>query len=101
MSDRPAGRPVPPLARASARKRAYADDGTNDGTSTEHRTMPRTGTLANRMPSARDVAAILTIPERTVRDKNAGMGTACLQDRQAPALEGTGPIRAWIDRQAA
>jgi len=31
--------------------------------------MPRTGTLANRMPSARDVAAILAIPERTVRDK--------------------------------
>jgi len=35
VSDRPAGRPVPPLARASARKRAYTDGGTNDGTSTE------------------------------------------------------------------
>ncbi len=35
MSDRPAGRPVPPLARASARKRANTDGGTNDGTSTE------------------------------------------------------------------
>ena len=35
MSDRPAGRPVPPLARASARKRAYTGNGTNDGTSTE------------------------------------------------------------------
>jgi hypothetical protein len=69
MSDRPASRPVPPLARASARERAYADNGTNDRTSTEHRTMPRTGTLANRMLSARDVAAILAIPEGTVRDK--------------------------------
>jgi len=35
VSDRPAGRPVPPPARASARKRAYTDGGTNDGTSTE------------------------------------------------------------------
>ena len=35
MSDRPDGRPVPPLARASARKRAYTGNGTNDGTSTE------------------------------------------------------------------
>ena len=31
--------------------------------------MPRTGTLANRMLSARDVATILAIPEGTVRDK--------------------------------
>ena len=35
MSDRPAGRPVPPLARASARKRANTRNGTNDETSTE------------------------------------------------------------------
>ena len=35
MSDRPAGRPVPPLARTSARKRANTADGTNDETSTE------------------------------------------------------------------
>ena len=67
MSDRP----VPPLARASARKRAYTGNGTDDGTSTERRTTPRTGTLggSNRMLSARDVAAILAIPGRTVRDK--------------------------------
>ena len=37
MSDRPDSRPVPP-SRASARKRADTDDGTNDGTSTERRT---------------------------------------------------------------
>ena len=35
MSDRPTDRPVPRLARASARKRAYTDDGTNDGTITD------------------------------------------------------------------
>ena len=84
MSDRPAGRPVPPLARASARKRAYAGKGTNDGTSTEHRTMPRTGTLANRMPSARDVAAILAIPVRTVRDKWREWGLAYAENLIRP-----------------
>ena len=41
VSDRPAGRPVPPLARASARKRAYADDGTDDETSTRRDTPTR------------------------------------------------------------
>jgi hypothetical protein len=35
MSDRPAGSPVPPLARASTRKRANTDDGMNDETTTE------------------------------------------------------------------
>ena len=37
MSDRLTVRPVSPLARASARKRAYAADETNDETSTERR----------------------------------------------------------------
>ena len=41
MSDRPAGRPVPPLARASARKRAYTDNRTNDETSTERAISPQ------------------------------------------------------------
>jgi len=35
VSDRPADRPVPPPAHASARKRAYTHHGTNDGTSTK------------------------------------------------------------------
>ena len=83
MSDRPEVRPVPPLARASARKRAYTADGTDDGTSTERgasergqraarsRARPQTGTLggSNKMLSAREVAAILSVPERTVREK--------------------------------
>jgi len=38
MSDRPDVRPVPRLARTSARKRADMDDGTNDGTSAERHT---------------------------------------------------------------
>jgi excisionase family DNA binding protein len=83
MSDRPEVRPVPPLPRASARKRAYTADGTDDGTSTErgasergqrtarNRARPQTGTLggSNKMLSAREVAAILSVPERTVREK--------------------------------
>ena len=37
MSDCPDSRPVPLLARASARKRANACNGTNDGTNAERR----------------------------------------------------------------
>jgi hypothetical protein len=37
VSDRPADRPVSLLVRASARKRAYTADGTDDGTSTHRR----------------------------------------------------------------
>ena len=137
MSDRPADRPVPPLARASARKRAYTDDGTNDGTSAERdlgptdeavrsrggedstktlsgnskereltasrrRAKPRAGTLggSNRMLSARDVAAILAVPERTVREN--------WREWKLPAYRIGKHLRwkerevyAWIDRNAA
>jgi excisionase family DNA binding protein len=140
MSDRPAGRPVPPLARASARKRAYTADGTNDETSAERhprsagesshraqprggedttkipsgnneekkavayqrRAKPRTGTLggSNRMLSAREVAAILSVPERTVREK--------WREWELPAYRIGKHLRwkerevnAWIDRNAA
>jgi excisionase family DNA binding protein len=140
VSDRPAGRPVPPLACASARKRAYTADGTNDGTSAERhpgsadepprpsrpeggedttktpssnnekkevtayrrRAASRTGTLggSNRMLSARDVAAILAVPERTVREK--------WREWKLPAYRIGKHLRwkerevhAWIDRHAA
>jgi excisionase family DNA binding protein len=140
MSDRPAVRPVPPLARVSARKRAYAADGTNDETSAERhphsasesprraqpkggddttkapqgnteektvtayqrRARPRTGTLggSNRMLSAREVAAILSVPERTVREK--------WREWKLPAYRIGKHLRwkerevhAWIDRHAA
>jgi len=87
VSDRPADRPVPPLARASARKRVYTADGTNDGTNAERRAMgrgqhaahagarPRTGTLggSNRMLSAREVAAILSVPSAPSA-RNGGTG---------------------------
>jgi excisionase family DNA binding protein len=114
VSDRPEVRPVPPSARASARKRAYTADGTDDGTSTERsasgrgqqaarsRARPGTGTLggSNRMLSAREVAAILSVPERTVREK--------WRDWELPAYRIGKHLRwkerevhAWIDRHAA
>ena len=114
MSDRPADRPVPPLARASARKRAYTADGTNDGTNAERGragrgqqatrggARPRAGTLggSNRMLSAREVAAILSVPERTIREK--------WRDWELPAYRIGKHLRwkerevyAWIDRHAA
>jgi hypothetical protein len=43
VSDRPAGRPVPHATRASARKGADTDDGTNDGTSTQRSQEARGG----------------------------------------------------------
>ncbi len=114
MSDRPADRPVPPLARASARKRAYTANGTNDETNAErdasgrgqHATRSggrrRTGTLggSNKMLSAREVAAILSVPERTIREK--------WRDWELPAYRIGKHLRwkerevhAWIDRHAA
>lgn len=62
----------------------------------------RAGTLggSNRLLSARDVAAILAVPERTVRDK--------WREWQLPAYRIGRHMRwkerdvyAWIDRQAA
>ena len=63
---------------------------------------PRTGTLggSNRMLSARDVAAILSVPERTVREK--------WREWELPAYRIGKHLRwkerevyAWIDRHAA
>ena len=58
VSDRPADRPVPPLARASARKRAYAADGTNDGTSAErHAQAPRPAMTGEEREAIRQAGA--------------------------------------------
>jgi excisionase family DNA binding protein len=114
VSDRPADRPVPPLARASARKRAYTAGGTDKGTNTERAALgrsqqasrgagrPRIGTLggSNKMLSAREVAAILSVPERTVREK--------WRDWELPAYRIGKHLRwkerevyAWVDRHVA
>jgi excisionase family DNA binding protein len=64
------------------------------------RTKPRTLGGSNRLLSARDVAAILAVPERTVRDK--------WREWELPAYRIGKHLRwrerdvhAWIDRQAA
>jgi len=137
VSDRPEDRPVPPLARVSARHARTHTDGTDDGTNAERstsacgdrfprsgrekattpattpsskeevtvnkrRAKPRVGTVggSNRMLSARDVAAILAVPERTVREK--------WRDWELPAYRIGKHLRwkerevhAWIDRHAA
>ena len=140
MGDRLTACLISRLAHASARKRAYTADGTNDETSAErhphsaseppHRTQtrggddttktpsgtneetkapdyqrrarPRAGTLggSNRMLSAREVAAILSVPERTVREK--------WREWDLPAYRIGKHLRwkerevhAWIDRHAA
>lgn len=63
---------------------------------------PRTGTLggSNKMLSAREVAAILSVPERTIREK--------WRDWELPAYRIGKHLRwkerdvhAWIDRHAA
>ena len=69
---------------------------------TRGRARPRAGTLggSNRMLSAREVAAILSVPERTIREK--------WRDWELPAYRIGKHLRwkerevyAWIDRHAA
>ncbi len=71
-------------------------------TAYRRRAKPRAGTLggSNRMLSAREVAAILGIPERTIREK--------WREWQLPAYRIGKHLRwkerdvyAWIDRHAA
>jgi excisionase family DNA binding protein len=110
MSDRPGDRPVPPLARASARKHAYTADGTNaergasgrDQQATRRGARPRTGTLggSNKMLSAREVAAILSVPERTIREKWRDWELRAYRIGKHLRWKER-EIYAWIDRHAA
>ena len=79
-------------------------------TAYRQRTKPRTGTLggSNRMLSVRDVAELLSIPERTVRDKWREWGLPAYRKWGLPAYRIGKHLRwrerevhAWIDRQAA
>jgi excisionase family DNA binding protein len=110
MSDRP----IVPPSRVSARNGWDETMGRDDGTtrpapgdgrkviSTADDPRPPKGTLggSNRMLSSRDVAAILSIPERTVRDK--------WREWELPAYRIGKHLRwrerdvyAWIERQVA
>jgi len=63
---------------------------------------PRAGTLggSNRMLSARDVATILAVPERTVRDKWREWGLRAYRIGKHLRWRER-DVYAWIDRQAA
>jgi excisionase family DNA binding protein len=110
MSDRP----IVPPSRASARNGRDETMGRDDGTShpvrrdgrkvipTPNDPRPQKGTLggSNRMLSARDVAAILAIPERTVRDKWREWGLPAYKIGKHLRWRER-DVYAWIDRQAA
>ena len=86
MSDRPADRPVPPLARASARRRAYTDNGTNDGTSTERRISAQQPAITTRSGKAiREVGA-----EDALSNYQRGINLRGWHAVCAKASEGTG-----------
>jgi len=109
-SDRPLV-PSSPSPRASARKDGTRDEGTKGQDARDNHRAARPaapgsrapkGTLggSNRLLSSRDVAAILGIPERTVRDK--------WREWELPAYRIGRHLRwkerdlyAWIDQQAA
>jgi hypothetical protein len=93
VSDRPAGRPVPPPARASARKRAYADDGTDDETSTRRDTPPPHPALSDQereairqagAEDARRSRAEHGFPERIEDPAAVARLAAILRDIPAP-----------------
>ena len=78
------------------------DNGKKEASAHRKGVRPRTGTLggSNRMLSAREVAAILSVPERTVREK--------WRDWELPAYRIGKHLRwkerevhTWIDRHAA
>ena len=91
MSDRP----IVPSSRASARNG-------RDGTMGRWDETTKKGTLggSNRMLSARDVAAILAVPERTVRDKWREWGLQAYRIGKHLRWRER-DVYAWIDRQAA
>ena len=72
-------------------------------TAYRRRTKPRTtGTLggSNRLLSAREVAGILGVPERTVRDKWREWGLPAYRIGKHLRWKER-DVLAWIDRQAA
>ena len=66
------------------------------------RIMPRKGTLggSNRLLSSRDVAAILSIPERTVRDRWKEWGLPTYRIGKHLRWKER-DVYAWIERQSA
>ncbi len=67
---------------------------------TRRRTKPGTLGDSNRMLSARDVASILAVPERTVRDKWREWGLPAYRIGKHLRWRER-DVHAWIDKQAA
>ena len=106
MSDRP----IVPPSRASARNERDGTMGRDKGTTRDRGKViptasdprPPKGTLggSNRLLSSRDVAAILGIPERTVRDKWKEWGLSAYRIGKHLRWRER-DVYAWIERQAA
>jgi len=71
-------------------------------TAYRRRAQPRTGTLggSNRLLSAREVAGMLVVPERTVRDKWRAWGLPAYRIGKHLRWKER-DVLAWIDRQTA
>jgi len=89
-------RPVTPSDHERRPERAADDSQSGDG----QRTVPRKGTLggSNRLLSSRDVAAILAIPERTVRDRWKEWGLPAYRIGKHLRWKER-DVYAWIERQ--
>jgi excisionase family DNA binding protein len=80
-----------------------SNNNTTEVTAYRRRTKPRiAGTLggSNRMLSAREVAGILGVPERTVRDKWRAWGLPAYRIGKHLRWKER-DVLAWIDRQTA
>jgi len=91
------------LALALALTRHPATPGDHEGRPTRggQRTVPQKGTLggSNRLLSSRDVAAILAIPERTVRDRWKEWGLPAYRIGKHLRWKER-DVYAWIERQS-
>ena len=89
-------KPSPVVISTTRRKEVMAM------TANSGRHVPRAGTLggSNRMLSARDVAAMLAVPERTVRDKWREWGLPAYRIGKHLRWRER-DVHAWIERQAA
>jgi excisionase family DNA binding protein len=88
-----------PVTHGDGRRRPEPDDSQPGD---RRRTAPQKGTLggSNRLLSSRDVAAILAIPERTVRDRWKEWGLPAYRIGKHLRWKER-DVYAWIERQSA
>jgi excisionase family DNA binding protein len=90
-----------PATPGNDERRPAPETGNNQPRAAQ-RTMPQKGTLggSNRLLSSRDVAAILAIPERTVRDRWKEWGLPAYRIGKHLRWKER-DVHAWIERQSA